>query len=94
MEASQGNLLTILMGVWGVITALLIILLIYRSTLESREGDQVFLDAAEQTMAQEQAEIVERINRLSKPIMTLIVLSGVLLLGIAGLWLWQGYKNF
>lgn len=94
MEASQGNLLTILMGVWGVITGLLIILLIYRSTLESREGDQVFLDAAEQTMAQEQAEIVERINRLSKPIMTLMVLSGGLLLGIAGLWLWQGYKNF
>lgn len=94
MEASQGNLLTILMGVWGVITALLIILMIYRSTLESREGDQVFLDSAEQTMAQEQAEIVERINRLAKPIMTLMVLSGVLLLGIAGLWLWQGYKNF
>ncbi len=94
MEASQGNLLTILMGVWGVITALLIILLIYRSTLESREGDQVFLDAAEQTLAQEQAEIVERINRLSKPIMTLMVFSGVLLLGIAGLWLWQGFKSF
>jgi len=94
MEASQGNLLTILMVVWGVITGFLIILLIYRSTLESREGDQVFLDSAEQTMADEQVEIVGRINRLSKPIMTLIVLSGVLLLGIAGLWLWQGFKSF
>ena len=68
--------------------------MIYRSTHESREGDKVFLDSAEQTMADEQAEIVARINRLSKPIMTLMVLSGVLLLGIAGLWLWQGYKNF
>jgi hypothetical protein len=94
MEASQGNLLTILMSVWGVITGFLIILLIYRSTLESREGDQVFLDAAEHTLAEEQAEIVGRINGLSKPIMTLMVLSGVLLLGIAGLWLWQGFKNF
>jgi uncharacterized membrane-anchored protein YhcB (DUF1043 family) len=94
MEASQGNLLTILMVVWGVITGFLIILLIYRSTLESREGDQVFLDSAEQALEQEQAAIVGRINRLAKPIMALMVLSGVLLLGIAGLWLWQGFKSF
>ena len=29
---------------WGVLTAFLIILLIYRSTLTMREDDQLFLD--------------------------------------------------
>jgi hypothetical protein len=94
MEAMQGNLLTILMGAWGVVTASLIVLLIWRAMLESHEEDQIFLDAAGDAMAREQQEIVGKIGRLSKPITTLMVLSGVLLLGVAGVWLWQGFRNF
>jgi hypothetical protein len=80
--------------VWGVVTAALIVLVIYRSTLETREGDQIFLDAAEQSMANEQRDIVARIDKLSLPIKVLIIASGVLLAASAGLWLWQGFKNF
>ncbi len=94
MEATQGSLLTILVSVWGAITVALICLLIYRSTLESREDDQIFLDAAEETMAHEQQRIVARIGQLSRPITVLMVLSGGLLVGIAGVWLWEGFKNF
>lgn len=94
MEGSQGSLLTMLLIVWGAITAALIFLLIYRGMLESREDDQIFLDAAEDTMAHEQQQIVARIGRVSRPITVLMVLSGVLLLGIAGVWLYQGFKNF
>jgi hypothetical protein len=45
-------------------------------------------------MAQEQRLIVARIERLGLPIKLLITASVLLLLIIAGLWLWQGFKNF
>jgi len=79
---------------WGVVTAILILVLIYRSMLENREEDQIFLDSAAQSMANEQRALVSRIEALSKPIVALIVVSRVLLVGVAGLWLWQGFQNF
>jgi hypothetical protein len=88
------ELLYPLMIAWGVVTAVLICLLIYRGTLETREGDQIFLDAAQESMASEQRAIVARIEALSRPIILLIVASGALLVVVAGIWLWQGFKNF
>jgi hypothetical protein len=79
---------------WGVVTAALVCLLIYRGTLEAHEDDQIFLDAAGDSMASEQRMLVARIDKLSRPITLLIIASSVLLLGVAGIWLWQGYKNF
>jgi hypothetical protein len=38
--------------------------------------------------------IVARIERLDTPIKLLITASIVLLLIIAGIWLWRGFKNF
>lgn len=93
METSN-SLLIALLGAWGVITAVLVCILIYRSTLETREEDQIFLDAAGESMAREQRALVTRIEKLSVPIKALIALSGVLLAVIAGLWFWQGYHNF
>ena len=46
MDASQ--LLIPLLGIWGLVTLILIALLIYRVTLASKEDDQIFIDAAEQ----------------------------------------------
>jgi hypothetical protein len=79
---------------WGVVTAALICVLIYRSTLSTREGDQIFLDASENTIANEQRAIVARLEKLTAPITVLMIVSGALLLAIAGFWLWQGYKSF
>jgi len=84
----------ILLIVWGVITAVLICAMIYRSTLETREEDQIFLDAAGDSMAQEQRAIVARIERLGRPIAALAVVSGLILVTIVGLWLYQGFKSF
>lgn len=93
METAHTTLFGLLIA-WGIVTAILICLLIYRGTLESREDDQIFLGAAEEYLAAEQRALVARIDRLSRPITSLIVLSGVLLVIIAGLWLWQGFQNF
>jgi len=84
----------ILLVVWGVITAVLIIAMIYRSTLETREEDQIFLDAAGDSMANEQRALVAKIEKLGRPIATLAVVSGLILVTIVGLWLYQGFKNF
>jgi hypothetical protein len=93
MESIEGPLLGVLV-VWGVVTAALIALLAYRGTLEIHEGDQIFLDKAGDSMASEQREIVARIEKLSKPIKMLMISSIVLLVVAAGVWLFQGFKNF
>jgi hypothetical protein len=93
MEPLGTTLFTLLVA-WAVITAALICMLIYRGTLASHEEDQIFLDKAGDSMAREQRLIVARIERLGMPIKLLITGSVLLLLVIAGLWLWQGFKNF
>jgi hypothetical protein len=93
MESIQGTVYDLLIA-WGVVTAVLVVMLVYRSTLETREEDQIFLDAAGDAMASEQRAIVARIEKLSKPITALVVLSASLLVVTAGIWLWQVFKNF
>jgi len=90
----QSLTLTLLMISWGVITAALAVLVIYRGTLSSREDDQIFIDAAEQHHYQEQVAIIAKMTRLTKPIIALAVLSGILLLASAGVWMYQGFKSF
>jgi hypothetical protein len=89
----QGPMLYLLI-VWGVVTAVFIVLVAWRSVLSSHEDDQIFLDAAEEHMAREQRELVAKINMLSRPILTSGITSGVLLLVIAGMFVYHGLKNF
>jgi hypothetical protein len=93
MEAIHGALLGVLV-LWGAVTAVLVALLAYRGTLEIREDDQIFLDRAGDSMANEQREIVARIEKLSKPIKLLMILSIVLLLVAFGVFLYEGFNRF
>ena len=79
-----------LLIVWGVLTCVLIVLLIYRSTLYMHEDDQLFLDESEAHMAKEQIELITKMNKLAPLVKTLGVVSGVMLLVIAGLFVYQG----
>lgn len=88
-----GPLLYLLIA-WGVVTAIFLFLLLRRSLLASHEDDQIFLDAAEEHMAKEQRELVAKINALSRPLIGTGILAGILLLVIAGMWLYEGLKNF
>ncbi len=89
----MGTVQMLLMA-WGVVTAVLVCFWIYRSALENREEDQIFLDAAGESMAREQREIVARIEKLSRPITALMVLSGVLFVTMAGIWVWHSIQSF
>ena len=70
---------------WGVLTAILIILLIYRSTLTMREDDQLYLSDSGSSMQQEQTEILTKVNKLTPMVRILGAMSGVLILVIAGI---------
>jgi hypothetical protein len=91
---SMHDFLVILMIAWGAVTAILISLLIYRGTLEAHEDDQIFLDAAGDSMAAEQRSIVAKIDKLSRPIMMLIAISAGLLVIAGAIWGWEAYKRF
>ena len=82
--------LTALLIVWGVCTAVLVVLLIYRGTLTMHEDDQLFLDTAESHMEKEQAELMTRVNRVTPAVRLLGAASGVLIVVIAGMWIYEG----
>ena len=94
MESTLTGPVLYLLIAWGIITAVFLGLLIWRNLLESHEDDQLFLDSAEDHMAKEQRQLVARINTLQRPIMLTGVLAGVLLVVVAGVWLYQGLKHF
>ncbi len=75
---------------WGILTAILIILLIYKSTLTMHEDDQIFLNESESHMEKEQVEILSKVNKITPIVKVLGALSGVMILVIAGLFIYQG----
>lgn len=85
--------LTILAIVWGVVTAVLVILLIYRSTLTMHEADQLFLDDAESHMQKEQTELLARMHRLQPMVRLFGAASGLLILVMAGYFVWDVFNH-
>ena len=81
------------LAVWGVLTTILVILLIYRSTLTMQEDDQLFLGESESHMEKEQIEIMAKVNKITPLVKWMGAASGVLLLVIAGLAVYQGLQQ-
>lgn len=81
--------LVILLIVWGVLTGVLILLLIYRSTLSMHEDDQLFLDESSKNMREEQELVQARMNKVKPWVAILGAASAVLILVIAGMAVWQ-----
>jgi hypothetical protein len=75
----------ILLFVWGAFTLVLIGLLIYKSTLEMHEDDQLFLTDAEAHLQNEQIELQQRMNKLTPFVRVFGAASGMLVLVIAGM---------
>ena len=78
---------------WGVLTAALIALLIYRGTLIMHEDDQLFLGESESHMAQEQMEIVAKVNKIGPFVKVLGTASAVLILTIVGMLAYQSWTQ-
>lgn len=71
---------------WASVTIVLVGLLIYRALIGMREEDQLFLASGEEHMANEQKLLQARIMSVNKFAVWLGVISAVLLIGIAGVW--------
>jgi hypothetical protein len=78
---------------WGGLTVVLIILLIYRGTLTMQEDDQLFLDESESHMAQEQMEVMSKVNKITPVVKVLGAASGLMFLVIAGVFIYQGLNQ-
>jgi hypothetical protein len=85
--------LTILLIAWAGLTTVLVLLLIYRSTLSMHEDDQLFLDDAESQMREEQEENLRKMARVTPLVRLFGAASGLLILTIAGMWLYQGWSQ-
>lgn len=83
-----------LLILWGAITLVLVVLLIYRSTLSMHEDDQLFLSEGETAMAQEQQDLQKRMDKLQPYVRACGALSVLLLVVLAGFGLYDVYKHF
>jgi uncharacterized membrane protein YjfL (UPF0719 family) len=82
-----------LLVAWGILTGILIILLIYRSTLTMHEDDSIFLNDTESQMQKDQVEVLAKMKRITPLLKILGALSGAMILVIAGLFIYQGLSN-
>jgi hypothetical protein len=89
------NTLAHLLMIWGAITAVLVVLVIYGNALSTREDDEIYLNKTEESMmADEQRTLIGKMTRLARVITVLAIMSGVFLLASAGVWVWIGlYKS-
>ncbi|HEV2715251.1 MAG TPA: hypothetical protein VGU64_08290 [Terriglobales bacterium] len=85
-------LMWLLIG-WGVLTGILIILLIYRGTLTMQEDDQLFLDESASQMAEQQRELMAKVNKINPLVKVLGATSGLVFLVIAGLFIYTGLSQ-
>lgn len=77
-----------LLILWGGLTLVLIVLLIYRGTLTMHEDDQLFLDSSEAHIQKEQQELILRMDKITPWVRILGTCSVVLIMLIGGMFLY------
>ena len=78
---------------WGILTAILIVLLIYKSTLTMHEDDSIFLQETESQMQKDQTEVLAKMRKITPILKVLGAVSGAMILIIAGLFIYQGLTS-
>jgi hypothetical protein len=73
---------------WATVTVILVALLIYRALIGLREEDQLFLATGEEHLAHDQQVLQARISHVNKFAVWLGVLSALLLIAMASLWVY------
>src|SRR6476620_5860004 len=85
-------MMTPLLILWAGLTVVLIVLLIYRSTLSMHEDDQLFLGNSEAHMAKEQQDLIVKMNRIEPWVKVCGAGSALLFFLIAGIMLYSRFN--
>jgi hypothetical protein len=85
-------MMTPLLILWAGLTVVLVVLLIYRSTLAMHEDDQLFLGNSEAHMAKEQEELIVRMNKIEPWVKVCGAGSALLLVLITGMMLYSRFN--
>lgn len=87
-------ILTMLAIAWFGVTGILVLLLIYRSTLTIHEDDQLFLSEAETQMEEEQKELQRKMSRVQPFVRLFGAASALILTVITVVALWEPLRQF
>jgi anaerobic C4-dicarboxylate transporter len=82
-------MLNVLTVTWASVTVILVGLLIYRALIGMREEDQLFLASGEEHLARDQQVLQARISSVNKLAVWLGVLSALLLIVLATIWIYN-----
>jgi hypothetical protein len=74
--------------VWGIVTALYLILFLYRSIVGMKEEDTLYLSAGEARMEAQQREVMKHITRLDAYSHRLGYTALALTVLLAGMWVY------
>ena len=83
----MGGTVTALLVVEIVLTAIVLVMWMWRSFLDMKEDDHLMLDDAEAHLQREQAAIRARVNSLSRFIKVCAVMWVVVAVGTFGTWI-------
>jgi len=88
----MGGTFTSLLIVESVLTAVVVVMFLYRGMLDMKEEDQLILNDAESHLARDQATIRHKVTILSKYLKLIGVAWSILAVAILGLWIAQGLR--
>ena len=79
---------------WGIITAIFVILFIWRSVLTSHEDDQIFLDDSFSHERAAQAVITEKVHKIEPIVRGSIWLAGAATVMVVAYYIWDIFIQF
>ena len=91
---SGASVLTVSWIIWGAVTGVFVILMIWKSLVGFKEDNVVLLDPAEDRQAAEQKLIVARVERVTLWAKRFGYASLALLAVVGGVWAYRGYVVF
>lgn len=88
------KLMAYLLTFSGVLSAILVVLVIYGNALDTRADEEIYLNNTEEKMmASEQPALIKKLNRLGRAITVLAIVTGIFLLATAGIWVYIGLNK-
>jgi len=91
---SGASLLTVTLIVWGSVTVVFVVLMIFKSLAGMRENNILVLDPSESRQAAEQQTNAARVDRLTAWTKWFGFTSAALLLLTGGIWVYRGLIAF